>query len=193
VRDIAISVTFDRKGISGMFYGKAYQGSLEGGVTVLLDDAMTWEAWASTTGVELKPVTQLLSPEHFVMEGVVDSAFSVKAASKTIKGFTGTVDLNRPGTMTITAVDRVVKDLPEDWHWLKRELSRVSLEAFRDYQFTGGSAKIDYAPPLSTFVLALDGAQGKRNFNLTWEDKGLMAQKSQIPTDKSQTNPKTEP
>jgi hypothetical protein len=192
-RDIAISVTFDRKGIYGMFYGKAYEGSLEGGVTILLDEAMTWEAWASTTAVELKPVTQLLSPEHFVMEGVVDSAFSVKASSKTIRGFTGTVDLNRPGTMTITAVDRVVKDLPEDWHWLKRELSRVSLEAFRDYQFTGGSAKIDYAPPLSTFVLALDGAQGKRNFNLTWEDKGLMAIKSQIPTSKSQENAKTEP
>lgn len=193
VEDIQISVTFDRKGIYGMVYGKAYQGSMEGGFTVLLDDSMTWEAWASTTGVQLKPVTHLLSPEHFVLDGLVDSAFSVKASSKTIKGFTGTVDLNRPGTMTIAAVDRVLKDLPAEWSSLKKELSRVSLEAFRDYHYSGGKATVAYAPPLSTFSLALDGAQGKRNFNLTWEDNGLLAQKSPIPTNKSQPPTKSEP
>lgn len=193
LRDIKVSVTFDRKGIYGMIFGKAYQGLIEGGFTVLLDNAMSWKAWASTTGLEIAPVTNLLSPEHFVMKGLVDSSFALQGRSKTVEGFSGKVDLNRPGTMTITAVDRVLKDLPVEWSSLKKELSRVSLEAFRDYHYHGGKAEFSYAPPLGEFRLALDGAQGKRNFNLTWEDNGLLAQKSKIPTNKSQPPTKSEP
>lgn len=175
VSDLSVSATFDRKGIYGAVYGRCYAGAINGGFTVLLDNAMNWTAWASTTGVDLNPVTLLLSPEHFIMRGTVDSVFSVKARSRSIDSFTGTVELNRPGTMEITAIDRVLADLPAEWAPLRRELSRVGLEAFRFYDYTSGTAKIDFQPPLSHFTLSLDGAQGKRNFNLTWQDQGLFA------------------
>jgi hypothetical protein len=193
VREVRVSATFDRKGIYGQIYGLCYDGSIEGGFTVLLDQDMSWTAWASTTGVNLNPVTQLLSPEHFVMAGSVDSVFSVKARSKTIEEFTGKVGLNRPGTMEITAIDRVLADLPEEWSSLKRELSRVGLEAFRFYEYTGGKAGIRYAPPLSNFTLALDGKQGKRNFNLTWEDRGLMSATSSAKAASPQETPPPTP
>ncbi|MDX6766300.1 MAG: hypothetical protein SFU85_05875 [Candidatus Methylacidiphilales bacterium] len=175
LRDVAISVTFDRKGVYGAVDGLAYQGSVKGGFTVMLDHAMSWNAWASTTGVELDPVTNLLSPEHFVMRGLVDSSFAVKGRSRTVDEFTGKVDLNRPGRMTVNAVDRVLQDLPPEWNSLKKELARISLEAFRDYDYTGGRAEIAFKPPHSAFRLDLDGKQGKRNVNLTWEDRGLLA------------------
>jgi len=178
VSDLRVSATFDRKGIYGAVFGQCYQGQINGGFTVLLDQAMSWNAWASTSGLDLAPVTQLLSPEHFVMRGTVDSAFNLKARSKTIDSFTGQIDLNRPGTMEITAIDRVLADLPADWTPLKREISRVGLQAFQFYEYTGGHATLAYQPPHSAFSLSLDGQQGKRNFNLTWEDKGLLAAKS---------------
>lgn len=195
VRDIRVSVTFDRKGIYGSIFGQAYAGSIEGGFNVLLDNAMSWKAWASTTRVELDPVTNLLSPEHFVMKGQVDSSFEVAGRSKAVDRFTGKVELNRPGRMTITAVDRVLADLPAEWNALKKELSRVSLEAFRNYDYSTGRAEIAYEPPRSEFRLDLDGAQGKRNFNLRWEDRGLLAQKAPAPSppDKSAETPKTQP
>jgi hypothetical protein len=175
VSDLRVTATFDRKGVYGAVYGRCYAGQINGGFTVLLDPAMTWNAWASTTGVDLGPVTNLLSPEHFVMRGTVDSVFDVQARSKTIDAFTGRIALNRTGTMEITAIDRVLADLPGEWAPLKRELSRVGLEAFRFYEYSGGTARLNYAPPDSSFALSLDGVQGKRNFNLTWTDQGLLA------------------
>lgn len=187
VRGLSVSATFDRKGIYGQVSGQCYQGGINGGFTVLLDNAMSWKAWASTTGVDLGPVTNLLSPEHFVMRGTVDSAFAVEARSRNIERFSGKIDLNRPGTMEITAIDRVLRDLPEGWSSLKREISRVGLEAFQFYEYDGGSAEVTYAPPTSRFALALDGPRGKRNFTLTWEDQGLLARKSTLPQDNSPT------
>lgn len=182
VSDLRVTATFDRKGIYGAVFGRCYEGQINGGFTVLLDNAMTWSAWASTTGVDLTPVTLLLSPEHFIMRGSVDSVFSLQARSRTINSFTGTVNLSRPGTMEITSIDRVLADLPTDWAPLRREISRVGLEAFRFYEYSGGTARLAFAPPTSTFALSLDGLQGKRNFNLTWEDRGLFTPPTTTPT-----------
>lgn len=189
VTDLSVTATFDRKGIYGAVYGRCYAGQINGGFTVLLDQAMTWNAWASTTGVDLGPVTNLLSPEHFIMRGTVDSVFDVRARSKTIDTFTGRIALNRPGTMEITAIDRLLADLPEEWTPLKRELSRVSLEAFRFYEYSGGTGRLNYAPPVSSFALSLDGVQGKRNFNLTWTNLGLLARNTSPPVTPSHTRP----
>lgn len=189
VSDLVVSATFDRQGIYGAIYGQCYQGQINGGFTILLDQAMSWNAWASTTGLDLAPITQLLSPEHFVMRGTVDSTFNVLASSRTIDTFTGRIELNRPGTMEITAIDRVLADLPADWAPLKRELSRVGLQAFQFYEYSGGHATLAYKPPLSSFSLSLDGKQGRRNFNLTWEDKGLLA--GQPPAPRALSKPQT--
>lgn len=189
VSDLVVSATFDRQGIYGAIYGQCYQGQINGGFTILLDQAMSWNAWASTTGLDLAPITQLLSPEHFVMRGTVDSTFNVLAGSRTIDTFTGRIELNRPGTMEITAIDRVLADLPADWAPLKRELSRVGLQAFQFYEYSGGHATLAYKPPLSSFSLSLDGQQGRRNFKLTWEDKGLLA--GQPPAPRALSKPQT--
>lgn len=163
---IDFGMTFDRTGIYGKFTGLAYQGQVEGGFACYLEDGFPWIGWGSTTDVNVNPITKLLSPENFVMNGPVNCRFIVKGKTKQIVGLGGSLDLKKPGTMEITAVDDLLKKLPADWASFKRDLAGIGLQAFRRYDYSHGHAEFTYAPPSSFLKLDLDGKQGKRNFDI---------------------------
>lgn len=163
---VDFGMTFDRTGIYGKFSGQAYKGQVEGGFACYLEDGFPWIGWGSTTDVNVAPVTKLLSPENFVMNGPVNCRFIVKGRTKVIVGLGGSLDLKKPGTMEITAVDDLLKKLPAEWASFKRDLANIGLQAFRRYDYSSGHAEFTFAPPSSFLKLDLDGKQGKRNFDI---------------------------
>jgi len=166
---VSFGMTFDRTGIFGQFTGQAYKGNMEGGFAIYLEDGFPWVGWASTTDVDVGPVTKMLSPENFVMSGPVQSRMIVKGRAKVIVGLGGSVDLNKAGVVEITAVDDLLKKLPIDWAPFKQDLARIGLQAFQRYDYFKGRAEFAYAPPSSFLKLMLEGKQGKRNFDIKWK------------------------
>ncbi len=169
-RDIFITATFDREGVYGRVGGTAYQGYLEGEFTLLLDGQMSWNSWGSISGLDLEPLTDILSPENFVMDGPVNAYFNAKGASKELLDLTGHLAIDQPGTMHVTAIDELIEKLPADMVGLRRDLSKIGLEAFRHYEFTDGRIEFAFQPPLSHIHLNLGGVQGRRDIELRWHD-----------------------
>jgi len=169
--NIHFGMTFDRTGIYAEFNGKAYKGSMEGGFAIYMEDGFPWVGWASTTGVDVGPVTKMLSPQNFVMSGPVESRIIVKGKTKLIVGMGGTVLLNKPGVVKITAVDDLLKRLPGDWAQFKQDLARIAMQAFQRYDYSQGKAEFAYSPPSSFLKMDLDGKQGKRTFDVRWLQK----------------------
>ncbi|MEM9444350.1 MAG: hypothetical protein AAGA18_03260 [Verrucomicrobiota bacterium] len=168
VNNIDLGLTFDAKGIYGSLYGELNKGYAQGGFSVKLDTDFPWNAWMSTFDINLKPITELLSPEDFLMDGLVQSTFTVDGRNTKIRQLSGDIKLNQPGKLTISSVDKLLEKLPEDFSPTKRQLSEVILKAFRDYDYTQGSCEFNYHPPKSKLSLRLDGLQGKRNFDISW-------------------------
>ncbi|GAB4242265.1 MAG: hypothetical protein OHK005_05980 [Candidatus Methylacidiphilales bacterium] len=169
--NVDFGLTFTEEGIFGKFGGKAYSGYLDGGFAVYLRDNFPWQGWGSATGVNVRPMTELLSPHNFVMDGLVDGRFLVSAYARKIVGLEGEIDLNRPGTLQITAIDDLLGRIPEDWASMKQDMARIAMEAFQRYDYSQGRSSFRYAPPFSTLKLQLEGLQGKRDFDLTWTEQ----------------------
>lgn len=169
--DVDFGLTFNENGIFGKFGGFAYSGYLDGGFAVYLRKNFPWQGWGSTTRVDIRPVTELLSPQNFLMDGQVDARFLVSAYARQIVGLEGDIQLNQPGTLHVTAIDELLERLPDDWGQTKRDLGRIALEAFQRYDYTSGVSRFKYAIPFSELTLQLDGQQGRREFNLTWNQQ----------------------
>jgi hypothetical protein len=165
-----VSMTFDKKGLFGEFGGKTYQGYSKGNAKVFLQEGFPWVASGVVTKVDVEPITRLLSPENFLLNGPVTFDFKVQGKSKQVLEFKGTAKLEGPGQMQITAIDDVLKNLPGEWSLTKKDLSEIALKAFRTYDYNSGSCEVSFAPPKSSFQLRLDGKQGQRNIDMQWND-----------------------
>lgn len=171
VNDGYLGLTFDRKGIFGVFDTKAYGGDINLGFAVYLDKGFPWTGWGSTTHVDVEPVTKLLTPENFLMKGPVESHFLVRGEGTKIVGLGGKVKLDQPGRLSLPSVQDVLDRIPEEWNSLKKEGARIVLEAFQTYDYHRGESEFAYIPPESFLRLDLEGKQGKRNFDIRWHDE----------------------
>lgn len=172
INKVEFGLTFNQAGIFGKFGGFGYDGYVDGGFAIYLEDGFPWQGWGSSTGVQVGPITGILSPQNFVMQGKIDAKFLVKGMSRLIVGLEGEAALNEPGTMTVTAIEDLLKKLPTDWPAHKRDLARIALESFEKYRYERGALVFNYQPPLSTLSLNLDGDDGKRDFEINWHDVG---------------------
>ncbi|MDZ4788251.1 MAG: hypothetical protein SH807_04850 [Blastochloris sp.] len=166
-----VGLTFDRRGIFGEFGGKTYQGYTQGTVAIYLKDGFPWVASAVVSKVDVEPITRLLSPENFLLNGPVSLSFKVSGKSKQVLDLNGVATLDGPGVMSIPAIDEVLAKLPGEWSLTKKDLSEIALMAFKRYDYSTGHCEINFAPPTSTFQLRLDGKQGQRNIDLKWNDE----------------------
>ncbi|MDR1190041.1 MAG: AsmA family protein [Verrucomicrobiales bacterium] len=164
-------MTFDRSYVSAQFggYVEDQTGYVNGGVDVNLLD-FSWTGWASASKVPLGRLTRMLSPENFIMDGRASGKLHVHGQVSEVTGLGGTLTLNEAGRIQIISVEEVLHKLPGDWWQPKREAVKALLEAFENYTYAGGGAEFTYAPPESFLRLSVDGAQGKRGFDLRWHD-----------------------
>ena len=164
--DAWLSATFDSSGINGAFGGSAYGGYLKGGFSFLFDDEAPWIGWLSGTKVDLKRLTDIISPQNFRMTGPLDFKLQMDAFGTRIERVKGKFNTLRPGRMKIGKLDDLLANIPETWSNLKKSSTRVALETLRDFEYTKASGDCWFVDNQGILGLKLQGPLGSRNFEV---------------------------
>lgn len=168
VTDAWSSVTFDRNGIYGRMEGHCYKGLLSADFAVLFQNGYPWEGHFFVSKVDSAPMVTKLAPSYLSLTGILNGKLAVKGKATEIVQTTGDLGLQPPGVLQIKSIDELVRKMPEDWNFIKRDLATIVLESFRTYNYTKGELTLDYQNPTAVGALKLSGLQGTRNFTVNW-------------------------
>lgn len=161
-----LSATFDHEGINGDFGGKAYGGYLSGGFSFLFEDDAPWIGWLSGNKVDLKRITDVISPQNFRMTGPLNFKLQMDAFGRRIERVKGKFDALRPGRMKIGKLDDFLSNIPETWSSLKKSSTRLALETLRDFDYTKAGGDLWFVENQGVLGLKLQGPLGSRNFEV---------------------------
>ncbi|MEM6884861.1 MAG: hypothetical protein AAF571_07490 [Verrucomicrobiota bacterium] len=164
------SITLDEKGIYCELGADTYGGYTNGKLSIMLNEGMKWFAGIYVSNTEVKPVAEKLAPEYIKINGEVSGDLEVEGKERLIHTVKGKVDWVKPGQMEVLAVDDLLKRLPENWIPAKQDAASIALRAFRDYDYSRGQCRFNYAPPDSVIALDFEGEQGDRDFEIKWHD-----------------------
>ncbi len=170
-RDLYITATFDENGIYGNFGGEAYAGYAEGGFNFYLTDRGKWDAWVAGTNLDTGPVTKILVPDSFLMEGKVSLKVVSEGRDKTIGETTGEFQTTTPGWFDITKLDTVFEKLPPEWNSLQRSLTELSLVALKRFDYDKGAGSLYFLNRAGKLELRFTGDYGSRELNLHVHDQ----------------------
>ena len=166
--DLWVSVTFDRKGINGDFGGRAYRGYVNGGFSFFLQPDSPWTGWITGQDVDLAPLTADGAPQHFVMDGLVDFKVEANGCAAVVERVRGEASGQGKGRMVVNKLNDLLASLPPDWTALKSELSRVSLETLRDFDYTEARSEFWFVGKQGIIDIRMKGLAGSRNFELVF-------------------------
>ena len=166
--DLWVSVTFDRKGINGEFGGRAYRGYVNGGFSFFLQPESPWTGWISGQDVDLAPLTADGASQHFVMDGLVDFKVEANGCAAVVERVRGEASGQGKGRMVVNKLNDLLGSLPPDWTALRSELSRVSLETLRDFDYTGARSEFWFVGKQGIIDIRMKGPAGSRNFELVF-------------------------
>jgi hypothetical protein len=65
-------------------------------------------------------------------------------------------------------MDELLNRLPADMSVMKRDMSKIAINAFQTYPYQSGVLKIDYKPEGGSGSLKLEGPNGQRQFDMYW-------------------------
>ncbi len=164
--DAYVSVTFDQKGINGIFGGKLYRGEAGGGFSFFFDPTSPWIGWLYGIKIDLKRLTNIVSPQNFQMTGPLTFKLQIDAEGKSIDRIVGDMAVPKPGKLTITKLDALLADIPPAWTALKQDSTRIALEALRDFEYHSGAGDFWFVRSQGIFQLKLQGEQGSRSFDV---------------------------
>ena len=168
--DCYVAVTYDERGIYGHLGGKGYGGVVNGQFNLLLGPSSPWTGWLSGTRIELKPITDALAPEKLALSGPANFHLSASARGPQIEQVTGDFSATRGGALRIGKIDDLIKELPGDWSGVKRGLSRISLEALRDFAYDTAHGDFRFHGREGALRLDLRGPAGSRKFAFDFHD-----------------------
>ena len=132
----SLSVTYDRNGIYGSFYAKAYSGDINGAFDFYLDEAYTWDGWLAVTKIRSGPVTKVLFPEYLTIDGTVSG--KVVATGDGDELYQADLEFKSAGAgrFKIAALNDAIDDLPEPKRGdLSEQIQRIGLETLRDFDY----------------------------------------------------------
>lgn len=161
-----VSVTFSKEGINGLFGGSLYRGEAGGGFSFFFDAASPWIGWLYGNAIDLRALTDIVSPQNFRMTGPITFTLQMDAQGKTFDRILGKMEVPKPGKLTITKLDTFLDDLPSSWTALKRDTTRIGLEALRDFEYDSGTGNFWFVRSQGIFRLKLQGPQGSRSFDV---------------------------
>ena len=164
--DAWLSATFDRGGINGAFGGRAYGGYLKGGFSFLFDDETPWIGWLSGNDVDLRHLTDIISPQNFRMTGPLDFKLQMDAFGHRIERVKGKFNTLRPGRMKIGKLDDLLANIPDTWSNLKKSSTRLALETLRDFEYTRAGGDCWFVDNQGILGLKLQGPLGSRNLEV---------------------------
>src|SRR5262249_9772394 len=138
VRDGWLAATFDQKGVNGTLGGSAYDGYMNGGVSVPVGPG-AMSGWAAGTDLDLAPLATTVGGQSVAMTGLVDVDGAVEVLGDRVDRARATLDFQRPGLLSFPALDRLLDRLPPGTASWQRDLARIAVEAFRDFPYATGS------------------------------------------------------
>ncbi len=161
-----LTVTFDRKGINGLFGARAYRGTADGGFSFFFDAKSPWIGWVSGENIDLKKLTDVISPQNFQMTGPLKFKLQMDAQGKNIDRVLGEVRTTKPGKLVIGKLDDLMARIPDGWNKIKQSSTRIALETLRDFAYTKGTGNFWFVQSQGILQLKLQGPQGSRNFDV---------------------------
>jgi len=167
---IFVSVTYDADGIYGELGGKAYEGYVNGQFNIYLKDLGKWDGWLAATKVDMAPITQVIAPENFVMDGKISGKLVSSGKGLELGETTGELWAVTPGRIEITKLESVIEALPEEWTQLKRSLSALALNGLKTFDYQTAAGKIDLVNRDGEIALDLRGPTGSREFHFYLHD-----------------------
>jgi hypothetical protein len=177
-RDLYITVTFDSDGVYGQFGGASYDGYAEGQFNFYLNDPGKWDAWVAGTGMDTGPLTKVLVPDTFLMEGRVSLKVIAEGRDKVVGETTGEFQTTTPGWFDITKLDAVLEKLPPEWNNLKRGLAELSLNALKRFDYDKGAGSLYFQNSAGELNLRFAGDYGSRELNFYLHDQRNTKRKS---------------
>ena len=164
--DSYLTVTFDRQGINGKFGGKMYNGQADGGFSFFFDSTSPWIGWCAGSRIDLRKLTNVISPQNFQMTGPMDFKLQMDAQGKNIDRILGEFQMNKPGKMKIGKLDDLLGRIPPTWNLLKQSSTKIALETLRDFEYIKGGGDFWFVQSQGILQLQLQGPLGSRNFDI---------------------------
>ncbi|MFZ4776153.1 MAG: hypothetical protein ACOYM3_12350 [Terrimicrobiaceae bacterium] len=161
-----LSATFDQSGINGDFGGRVYGGYLSGGFSFLFEDNAPWIGWLYGKKVDLKRITDIISPQNFQMTGPLNFRIQMDAFGHRIDRIKGDFQTLKPGRMKIGKLDDFLSNIPDTWTNLKKSSTKLALEALRDFDYTQAGGDLWFVDNQGILGLKLQGPLGSRNFEV---------------------------
>ncbi len=170
VEKLYLTVTYDTAGVYGRFGGEAYGGYAEGQFNVYLDDVGRWDAWLAGTTFAMGPVTEVVAPDNFLMEGEVNAKLVSEGKGLVFGETWGEIEALSPGRIDFTKLGEFIADLPEEWSQLKKSATRLSLETLKEFDYETGRGDLYFMNQDGWLKLDLEGKTGSRRLELYAHD-----------------------
>jgi hypothetical protein len=167
-----LSVTFDLEGINGLFGGETYKGYVSGGFSFFLQPDAPWTGWMSVTDVDLAELTRAAAPQHFIMTGRADGKLEVNGRGPSIERVLGNLQTKRKGILAVNKLNDLIDAIPPGWNALKQELTRVSLETLRDFDYTEAGGDFWFVDRQGLLSVKMNGPSGSRNIDVVLHGDG---------------------
>lgn len=177
-KDVYITVTFDSDGVYGQFGGASYDGYAEGQFNFYLNDPGKWDAWVAGTEMDTGPLTRVLVPDNFLMEGRVSLKVISEGRDKVVGETTGEFQTTTPGWFDITKLEAVLSELPTEWNQLKRSLTELSINSLKRFDYDKGAGSLYFQDKAGDLNLRFTGEYGSRELNFYLHDEKNTKQKS---------------
>jgi hypothetical protein len=119
-----------------------------------------------------------MAGDQVQMAGIADLRGAIHLRQGTrLERAEGELTLDGPGHVRFGALDALLERLPADATPLQRDLARTVVDALRDYAYTTGRGRLDYADAHGVARLALEGERGGRHLELHYhQDRPLVAE-----------------
>jgi hypothetical protein len=171
-RNLWVSVTFDMEGINGQFGGESYRGYINGGFSFFLQPEAPWTGWITGTDLDLAELSEAAAPQHFIMTGRADLKLEVNGSGPQIERVRGGVRTKRRGMLAINKLNDLLEAIPPEWNALKQELTRVSLETLRDFDYTEAGGDFWFVGRKGLLNVKMKGPSGSRNIDIVLHGDG---------------------
>jgi hypothetical protein len=168
VTGVTTILTFDPNGVYGKLNGACEGGQLTGNFEFYYTKGFTWNADFFADKINCRPITEKMAGKYVDLTGELDGKLSVQGKTTEILNCQGSLALPNPGVLQIKSMDELLNRLPADMSVMKRDMSKIAINAFQTYPYQSGVLKIDYKPEGGSGSLKLEGPNGQRQFDMYW-------------------------
>ncbi len=168
--DLWAALTFDENGVYIDFGGNGYDGYLNGEINIYPSRLLTWDGFISAVDLQLQPIFDVIGENNFSLSGRAKGDLIAGGVENQIIYGNGEVEVQSTGDMKLIFLDAMLEGIETDWApGYNTDMTRITLEALRDYRFDTGSAELDYAGNAGKLRLTFDGDEGMRDIRVNLE------------------------